>query len=120
MSARKLATKTDITNEIKNLSRDRSHLKQLRKKTAEEVAQRAKMKLCSDTMRRIKLQKLETEGFGFVIKGDKPVFISELKGGGAAQKAGIQARVFNHSIKTWISSWNHRVHHCGISKFKPY
>ena len=90
ISARKLATKTDITNEIKNLSRDRSHLKQLRKKTAEEVAQRAKMKLSSDSMRRIKLQKLETEGFGFVIKGDKPVFISELKGGGAAQKAGIQ------------------------------
>ena len=43
----------------------------------------------ASTQRRIRLAKAENESFGFVIKGDKPVYIAELKSHGAAQKAGL-------------------------------
>lgn len=43
----------------------------------------------SEGQRRIRLQKADNEGFGFVIKGDKPVYVSSLKTNGAAERAGM-------------------------------
>jgi len=40
--------------------------------------------------RKILVQKEANEGFGFVIKGEHPVFICEIKAGSAASKAGLQ------------------------------